>query len=75
MCLVSQLGLTGCENKTEITTNQFKSKVESNGLLTTDITTQYSEYEYVKEATVALKEDEYQVEFYVVKNIVKDLGY
>ena len=72
MCLVRLLGLTGCKNKTA---NQFKSKVESTGLLTTDVTTQYSEYEYIKEATVALKEDEYQVEFYIVKNIVKDLGY
>ncbi len=68
MCLVSLFGLTGCGNKTEITTDQFKSKVESNGLLTTDVTTQYSEYEYVKEATVALKEGEYQIEFYVLDN-------
>ena len=65
LCLVMLFLVTGCGKKTAITTSEFNSKAEKAGYQTTDITAQYSSYKHVKEATIA-KNDNYQVEFYVI---------
>lgn len=56
---------TGCGNKKAITSDDYKSKMESKGYTVQDATSQFSNYEYVKKATIALeKNGSYQIEFY-----------
>ena len=73
LCFLMLFLVTGCGKKTVITTSEFISKAEKAGYQTTDITAQYSSYEYVKEATIA-KNDNYQVEFYVIDGEDKAKG-
>ena len=63
---------TGCSKKTAITSSDFKSKAEAEGYTVTDVISQYSSYEYVKEAYVASSSDGYQIEFYVLSD--KDMA-
>lgn len=65
ICLFVLFSLTGCKNKTAISTEDFKSKAEKLGYTTIDITSQYASYGNIKEATVATSNN-YQVEFYVL---------
>lgn len=68
-CVLSIFLLTGCVKKTVITTEQFKSKTEEHNLITKDIISQYTQYNnIIKEATLAIKDDEWQIEFYVITN-------
>ena len=65
LCFVLTLG--GCGKKTVLTTEQFKNVTEQRQMTTADVSSQYSSYEYVKEATVATNGN-YQIEFYVLDN-------
>lgn len=65
-CLLILLGVTGCGNKTAISTSTFKSITEENNYITSDVTNQYISYEYVNEATVAQSSEGFQIEFYVL---------
>lgn len=65
ICSIFMLG--GCFKKTVITTSEFKTIAENKGYTIHDVMSQYSAYEYIKEATVARKDDKYQVEFYVLE--------
>ena len=65
ICILTLFITTGCFSKTAITTSDFKSKMEAKGFITLDVKQQFSQYDYVKEATVA-KNDNYQIEFYVL---------
>ena len=67
VCLLLLFITTGCMNKKAITTSEFKSKMESAGFSIIDAKEQFSNYQYVKEATVA-KNSDYQIEFYVLSN-------
>ena len=67
VCLLVLFVTTGCMNKKAITTSEFKSTMESKGFTTIDVLEQFSEYKYVKEATVA-KNDDFQIEFYVLSD-------
>lgn len=67
LCLVAIVTLTGCSKKTVLTTEDFISKSEANGYQTVDVKTQFSEYDELKSATLAMN-DNYQVEFYVLDN-------
>ena len=66
VCFLMLFALTGCGSKTAITTSDFKSKTENLGYTNIDVTSQYSSYDYIQEATVAQSSDGYQVEFYVL---------
>ncbi len=56
---------TGCGNKKAITTDDYKSKMESKDFTVQDATSQFSNYEYVEQALIALeKSGSYQIEFY-----------
>lgn len=59
--------LTGCGSKKAITTKEFINITENNGYVIVDAKDQF-DYDYIKEATIA-KEDDYQLEFYVLDNI------
>lgn len=59
---------TGCGNKKAITTADFISKTKELGYESSDVTSQYASYGYIKEATVARSKDGYQSEFYVLDN-------
>lgn len=62
------LMLTGC-TKTSSTTDAFKTLAEESGLTTADATAQFAEYDFVKEVTLAIAEDNsYQFEFYVLSD-------
>lgn len=62
------LMFTGC-TKTSTTTDAFKTLTEESGLITADATAQFAEYDFVKEVTLAISEDQsYQFEFYVLSD-------
>ena len=62
------LALTGCAKKTSISTNDFISKTKSEGYQVADATSQFSEYGYVKEATIAQSPEGWQIEFYILQD-------
>ena len=64
ICFVMLFTVTGC-SKTATTTSSFKSTMEGKGFVVADVTSQYADT-YVKEATVARKDDNYQIEFYLL---------
>ena len=59
--------LTGCGSKKVISTETFKSTAESNGYTVTDVSAQYAQYDFVKEATVAQQKG-FQIEFYMLSD-------
>lgn len=65
MCFVVLFTLTGCGNKTAITSDDFKSKMESSGYTVQEATNQMSDYDYIKQVYIAISSDStYQIEFY-----------
>ena len=68
LCMLLLFILTGCFNKSTITTDQFKKEAESFGLNTVDVTSQFSQNKEILEATVAGKTNEWQIEFYVLED-------
>lgn len=65
MCFVVLFTLTGCGNKTAITSDDFKSKMESSGYTVQEATNQMSDYDYIKQVYTAISSDStYQIEFY-----------
>lgn len=67
LCLLMVFVLTGC-GKTAISTSDFKSKADNNGYTTKDVTSQFQSTGIVKEATLAMSNEGYQVEFYVLSS-------
>lgn len=68
--IAAVLLLTGCTNKTAISEADFKSKMEEKNFVVQDATYQFENYEYVKKALLAQKEDySYQIEFYILDTI------
>lgn len=57
--------ITGCGNKTALKVEDFKSVIENEGLIFTDITSQYEDVEYILSASVA-SSDDWQIEYYVL---------
>ena len=68
ICFVFLSILTGFGNKTAINTAQFKSIAENKGYTITDATSQYAQYGYINEATIATNNNEWQAEFYVLSD-------
>lgn len=68
MVFIVLLALSGCGDKTAIATSDFTSVAESHSFITSDASSQYSSYEYIKEATIAQSPDGWQMEFYVLDN-------
>lgn len=65
LCFVVLFTLTGCGNKTSITSDDFKNKMESNGYTVQDATSQMASYDYIKKVYIAISNDStYQIEFY-----------
>ena len=65
MCFVVLFTLTGCGNNTAITSDDFKSKMESSGYTVQEATNQMSDYDYIKQVYIAISSDStYQIEFY-----------
>ncbi len=56
--------LTGCGSKTAITLEEFSSVAKEEGYSISDAMDQFVGIDYMKSATVAITEDNYQVEFY-----------
>ena len=65
LCFVVLFMLTGCGNVTVKNTSEFKSLSERNKYTTSDVTSQYSANQNVKEATVAKISQDSQIEFFV----------
>lgn len=68
ICFFILFALTGCGNKTVISTGDFKSKATNLGYETTNVKKQFAFYDYIKEAIVATNSKGYQVEFYVLES-------
>ncbi len=53
------------KEKKSITANEFKTLMQGKGLVVSDVTSQYSRYDYVEQVYVAVPSDySYQIEFY-----------
>ncbi len=74
LCLAILFLLTACGNKTAIATSKFASTMEKKGYTITDVSSQYSTYKYINEATVAQSPDGWQIEFYVLDNNANTKG-
>ena len=62
------LVFTGC-TKTSTTTDKFKALADEKGMITTDAASQFAEYDFIEEVTIAAAEDySYQFEFYVLSD-------
>ena len=73
---IALISLTGCGNKTAITAEDFKTKMEGKGYSVTDATSQFSEVDYIEKAYVALSSDQsYQIEFYQISDNDKAAGF
>ena len=70
LCFVVLFTLTGCFEATVKNTSDFKSLSERNKYTTSDVTSQYSADQNVKEATVAKISEDSQIEFFVLKDEV-----
>lgn len=67
LCFLVAITLTGCSKKV-LTTTEFTSRMQNNNFITGDVTTQFEEAEFVKEATIAKSPDGWQIEFYVLSS-------
>lgn len=65
---LSLLFITGCGNKTMIDTNEFKNKTNENGYTYTDVTSQFKDSVFIKEASIAGSIDGWQIEFYTLED-------
>ncbi|OHW61654.1 hypothetical protein EUAN_19740 [Andreesenia angusta] len=65
---IMMFALAGCGEKTALTSDQFKSKMEEKGYEVQDATSQFEGSEGVKKVYIALK-DSYQIEFYEMETI------
>ncbi len=64
------LSLTGCGDKTAITAETFKSKMEEKGYSVVDATEQFAEYDFVEKVYLALNSEKgYQIEFYDIADV------
>ena len=67
--LIGILFLTACANKTAITSDKFISIMEEENFDIVNALEQFSDYDEIKEAYIALEDDgDYQIEFYVLDN-------
>lgn len=58
---------SGCGNKTALTAENFKSKVEAKGYTVQDATSQFSSNSEISKVYIAIASDSsYQIEFYVL---------
>lgn len=62
--LLMILTLTGCGKKDSITSQKFEQEATDFGYTVMDAKDQFSDYDYVNSALIALKNDSYQIEFY-----------
>lgn len=62
------------KNKKPLTSEEFRTTMESNDYTVSDVLSQYSEYDYVKEAYVASTKN-FQVEFFVLSDDEHALGF
>lgn len=57
------------KGKTPMTANEFKTFMQENGFTVSDVTSQYSKYDYVKQIYVAVANNSsYQIEFYEISD-------
>ena len=59
--------VTGCKERKPITTQEFQKQMENKGYSIYDASSQFSNYDFVKEVYIA-KGDNYQIEFFVFEN-------
>lgn len=68
LCFFMIFLITGCINKKSISSNEFKNIMKEKGYSIYDATSQFSDYDYVLKAYLALKSD-HQIEFYELSDI------
>lgn len=67
VCFLSFL-LTGCGNKKAILSSDFKEKLEKKDFEIIDVSYQFSNFDYIKEVTLAENNKGWEMEFYILKN-------
>lgn len=69
LCISIAIVFTGCTNKTAITADSFITSMTNLGYSVGDAAEQYSEYEHITSAHIAIDSTEsYQIEFYEAIN-------
>lgn len=63
------LMFTGCNKKVSITNSDFEKVFKDKGYTIYNVTTQFSKKESVKSVILAQINNEYQIEFYTLKNV------
>lgn len=72
LCFTILFTVTGCGNKTAISSDDFKSRMEQKGFSVQEATSQFSEHDYVEKVYIALSDDsKYQIEFYELSDADK----
>ena len=67
LCLLTLILVTGCQlSKKALTTDEFNNITSNNGLTPVDVKDQFQKYNVIKEATIAVKQNEWQIEYYVL---------
>lgn len=73
--LISKLS-SAIKDKDPITVTEFKTKMENKEYTVVDVQEQFAEFDYVKNAYVALeKEGNYQIEFYEISDEANAVGF
>lgn len=71
--MIIVLTLTGCGKKTAITTSDFINITTQNNMEVSNVVSQFSQFAYIKEATVAIADsnnnNKWQLEFYVLDTV------
>ena len=60
---------TGCTKKTELSAEKFRNKMEEDGYIVQEVTSQFSQYSYINKVYIAQNKDKtYQIEFYAMSS-------
>lgn len=68
ICMSMLLFVTGCLKKNLISCDDFTEILKDNSYTVTDISEQYTTYDYIKNVVIAQSDDGFQIEFYVLES-------
>lgn len=57
LCFFLLIAVTGCGNKTALSSEDFKTKMEDKGFMVQDATTQMEQYSYINKVYLAISSD------------------
>ena len=67
---ISIFCLTGCDDRTPLSTKEFTAEMEKKGYTVSDATEQFADYSHIKGVSIASKSG-YHIEFYEIEDVDK----